>query len=75
MGGVRDRSDSLEGRYANYFVVGHTADEFIIDFGQAYEGAESAMTHTRIIATAPYIKELVDALTTAMRDYERLSER
>jgi hypothetical protein len=27
-----------EGRYANYFQIGHNAFEFIIDFGQGYEG-------------------------------------
>ena len=33
--GVAERIDSkLEGRYANYFKVGHNAYEFFIDCGQ-----------------------------------------
>ena len=33
-------SDKLEGRYANYFKVGHNEFEFVMEFGQFYEGSE-----------------------------------
>lgn len=39
----------LEGRYANYFKVGHNAFEFVLDFGQFYPGSEKAELCTRII--------------------------
>jgi len=29
-------TSKIEGRYANYFKVGHNAFEFVLDFGQYY---------------------------------------
>ena len=35
------RNDTkLEGRYSNYFKVGHNAFEFVIDFSQFYTESE-----------------------------------
>ncbi len=31
--------DILEGRYANYFEIGHNAFEFVLDLGQLYFGS------------------------------------
>jgi hypothetical protein len=36
----------LEGRYANYFKVGHNAFEFLLDFGQLYAESREAQFHT-----------------------------
>ena len=38
----------LEGKYANYFKVGHNAFEFVLDFGQYYPANGEAQFHTRI---------------------------
>jgi hypothetical protein len=47
--GDPEESSSLEGRYANYFKVGHNAFEFLIDFGQYYRESQSAQLYVRII--------------------------
>jgi len=60
----------LEGRYANYFKVGHNAFEFLLDFGQFYLGADSGHLHTRIITNPSYAKALLETLHEAIAQYE-----
>jgi len=61
----------LEGRYANYFKVGHNAAEFIIDFGQCYSGNDQAELYTRIITSPEYAKSLLETLQRAVAQYEK----
>lgn len=61
----------LEGRYANYFEIGHNAFEFVLDLGQAYPEGERARIHTRIITGPKYAKALCDLLTESIDRYER----
>lgn len=61
----------LEGRYANYFEVGHNAFEFLLDFGQFYQGEKTcAIFHSRIITPPPYAKRLLEALQNSIETYE-----
>lgn len=61
----------LEGRYANYFKVGHNAFEFLLDFGQFYLGEENhALFHSRIITPPSYAKRLLEALQNSIETYE-----
>lgn len=65
-------SGQPEGRYANYFEVGHNAYEFVIDCGQLHEGAgECAYWHTRIITSPAYAKRLLATLATSVGQYEQ----
>ena len=67
----RGRSKSSlpsKGFYANYFEVGHTAFEFVIDFGQRYSRREPSR-HTRIVTSPVYAKALLATLTKAVADY------
>jgi hypothetical protein len=52
----------IEGRYANYFMVGHNAFEFVIDFGQYYSENEEAEPCTRIVTSPCYARELLETL-------------
>jgi hypothetical protein len=61
----------LEGRYANYFKVGHNALEFIIDFGQHYSGTEEAELYTRIVTSPCYAKFLLETLKASVDQYEK----
>lgn len=61
----------LEGRYANYFKVGHNAYEFFIDFGQYNAETDQAELFTRIIVNPAYAKELLRLLTDSMEQYEK----
>lgn len=64
----------FEGRYANYFKVGHNAFEFVLDFCQFYPGigeTEKAELCTRIITSPSYAKNLLDTLRESIEQYEK----
>ena len=58
-----------KGLYANYFEVGHTALEVVLDFGQRYEGKDATPCHTRIVTSPLYAEELLRTLTDALSEY------
>jgi hypothetical protein len=61
----------LLGRYSNYFVIGHNANEFLMDFGQCETEGKPVQIHTRI-ATGPfYAKALFDVLKLSIEQYEQ----
>ena len=66
--------DNLEGRYANYFKVGHNAYEFVIDFGQYYSENDQAELCTRIITSPAYAKSLLEILNESIKQYEKKYE-
>jgi hypothetical protein len=66
-----EEHDGLEGRYANYFKVGHNAVEFLFDFGQFYPEIERAQLHTRIITSPVYAKALIETLRESIDQYEQ----
>jgi hypothetical protein len=68
---LEPRSGQLEGRYANYFKVGHNAFELIIDCGQYYANDEKPQLHTRIITSPGYGKALLNTLRESLEEYER----
>lgn len=59
-----------EGRYANYFQVGHNMLEFILDFGQSFSDGRAEYFHTRIITSPSYAQELLRVLQDSIRQYE-----
>jgi hypothetical protein len=59
-----------KGVYANYFEVGHTAFEFVIDFGQTYAN-KKACCHTRIVTSPTYARALLQTLSEAVEEYQR----
>ncbi len=61
-----------EGRYANYFEIGHNAFEFLMDFGQCYQESNNAQIHTRIITGPGYAKALSKTLREAIDAYEKV---
>jgi hypothetical protein len=74
MAGEPDASQdggTLEGRYANYFKVGHNAFEFLVDFGQFYPDSAEARFHTRVVAVPIYAKALLELLRNSIDQYER----
>jgi hypothetical protein len=62
--------DNLEGRYANYFKVGHNAYEFVIDFGQYYSENDQAELYTRVVTSPVYAKSLLEILQESIMQYE-----
>ena len=51
-----------EGRYANFFQIGHNACEFLFEFGQ-----QGGMIHTRLYLSPPHARMLSDLLSDALR--------
>jgi hypothetical protein len=60
-----------EGRYVNYFEIGHNAFEFLLHFGQLYCKESEARMHTRIITSPFFAKKLMGVLSRAIRQYEQ----
>ena len=67
----RPGNEGLQGRYANHYRVGYNTYEFVIDFGQLYEGDNEALFHTRIVTSPRYAKELYKILSESIGGYER----
>ena len=62
---------SFEGRYANAFQVGHSAFEFLLDFGQVSPESEQVQLHTRIITGPVYAKAFLETLRESIERYEQ----
>ena len=60
-----------EGRYSNYFKVGHNAFEFVLDFGQFYPENVNAQLHTRIVTSPNYARALLETLRESIEQYEK----
>jgi hypothetical protein len=66
-----EATGELEGRYANYFKVGHNAFVFLLDFGQLYAESQRAQFHTRIITNPIYAKAFLGLIQDAIAQYEQ----
>jgi len=64
-----DRSSLGEGRYANYFEVGHNLFEFVLDFGQSGQENEPIRIYVRIITTPEGASTLSRLLEEALGRY------
>lgn len=68
-GGAEEQARA-EGRYANYFQVGHNAVEFVFDFGQFFPDSEQPYLHTRIVTSPVYARALLQTLRHSVAQYE-----
>lgn len=68
---ARQDGDELEGRYANYFKVGHNPLEFVLDFGQFYLENEKVRLHTRIVTNPVYARALLEVLQASVECFEK----
>ena len=62
--------DQIEGRYANYFNIGHNSAEFVLDFGQSYGEGDQARIHSRIVMSPVHSKILWRVLRDSLLQYE-----
>ena len=65
------RQKTSKGLYANYFEVGHTKFEIVIDFGQRYAGHGRSPCHTRIVTSPLYAEALKRTLEDALAEYRQ----
>jgi hypothetical protein len=68
--GSTAQDEAIEGRYANYFIIGHNAVEFLLDFGQMYRDQDERV-HSRIVTSPSYAKELLRVLSQSVECYEK----
>jgi hypothetical protein len=59
-----------EGKYANYFEVGHNPFEFYFDFGQYDPNSEQVQMHTRIVTSPAHAKLLGQTLSGSVDSFE-----
>ena len=59
------------GQYANYLQIGYNALEFVLDFGQQFEGAPEPGLHTRIVTTPVYARGFLRLLRETLEEHER----
>jgi uncharacterized protein DUF3467 len=62
---VKRRTNAKEGRYANFFRIGHNEFEFLLEFGQQDHGIEA-----RIYLSPQYARVLSDLLIESLREQE-----
>ena len=63
-----------EGSYSNYLKVGFNAHEFLLDFGQCYEG-QDPLFNVRVVATPPSVKGFAEVLNQSVTEYESRHSR
>ena len=62
----RSESKKEQGRYANYFQIGHTIAEFLLEFG-----LEDGSIHTRVYISPQHARILSDLLVETLRRHEQ----
>ena len=68
---LRDDREQIEARYSNHVEIGQNAFEFLLEFGQLYDGgAAKPRIHTRIVTSPFYAKHFSDLLQESIRRYE-----
>jgi hypothetical protein len=55
-------TSEIESRYANHLEVGQNAVEVILQFGQLFDEAETAVVHTRIVTSPFYARRFLELL-------------
>ncbi|MBU1068037.1 DUF3467 domain-containing protein [Myxococcota bacterium] len=58
------------GRYANVFIINHTDNEFILDFGLQAPGLEEVTVFNRVIMTPALVERYLGVLTESYRKYQ-----
>lgn len=71
-GNTDDRPDGRElpARYANCFQIGFNAFEFILDFGQCFEGNREETFEMRVVTSPKYARMLLETLKDALAKHE-----
>ncbi len=64
--------ETAQGTYANFVIINHTDNEFLLDFAFVQPGNNRAKVHTRVISSPRHTKRLLRAL---LKNIERYEER
>src|SRR5437868_3701544 len=64
--------DIADGIYSNLAIIGHSNQEFVVDFVKIMPGVPKAKVKARIILTPQHAKRLVKALNENVRRFEQI---
>lgn len=67
---IQLKPEVADGKYSNLAMIGHGANEFIIDFIFAAPGMPQAPVVSRVVMTPENAKQLMFALTDNVKKYE-----
>ncbi len=67
---LRIPPDVAGGRYANVFIINHTDNEFILDFGLQAPGLEEVTIFNRVIMTPQLVERYIGVLAESYRKYQ-----
>lgn len=67
---IQLRPEMADGKYSNLAMVGHSANEFLMDFIFAAPGMPQAPVVSRIIMSPENAKQLLFALSDNIKKYE-----
>lgn len=65
---VKVSDEILKGVYANMVQIGHTQEEFVLDFMNVYPPA--GVLNSRVIVSPSHLKRIVAALQDNLKKYE-----
>lgn len=67
---IQLRPEMADGKYSNLAMIGHSANEFLMDFIFAAPGMPQAPVVSRVIMSPENAKQLLFALTDNIKKYE-----
>lgn len=67
---IQLRPEIADGKYSNLAMIGHSPNEFMIDFIYSAPGMPQAPVVSRVIMTPENAKQLLFALTDNIKKYE-----
>lgn len=67
---IQVRPEYADGKYTNLAMIGHSSNEFLIDFIFAAPGMPQAPVVSRVIMSPENAKKLLFALTDNVKKYE-----
>ncbi len=62
--------ETAQGKYANFAVISHTPNEFVLDFAASFPGQPAALVVSRIVTNPRHAKALLRALAENVQRYE-----
>lgn len=66
---VKATDEVLKGIYANMMQVGHTSEEFVLDFMNIF--SRSGILNARVIVSPSHFKRLIASMTDNLNRYEK----
>ena len=75
--------DTFDGKYVNYFKIGHNDDVFVFDYYQIFPESDDDESHLkllkspkcRIILSPSDVKQLLLHIETAIKEYESVKRK